>query len=262
MEEAAGTGGFSQVPNLRSLLKLRRDVVELRVQGRADRVHGRNDHDRNASSDETILNRGGARLVLQERNNLRHETSTWLKLAIICTDDGSTVPPPVKKKLRRHRRNCFNSYTSRRGFFDTRAAKAKPSSSWAIFSSKSVSIHAAIGWRTSHGCREVSPVLTSHYPHRKRVLKFIDADSPTNCPQHDRYRSSPPWQAARAFCTCRGSACRPRAACACHPRRPCAFVLSGQSRWQVSSELQRRRRHPPPQHRPVPRSRPRRQPER
>jgi len=79
MEEAAGTGGFSQVSNVRSLFKLRRDAVELRVQGRADRVHGRNDHDRNASSDETILNRGGARLVLQEATTLdmRHSPCGW-----------------------------------------------------------------------------------------------------------------------------------------------------------------------------------------
>jgi hypothetical protein len=34
-----------------------------------------------------------ARLVLQERNNLRHETSSmWPKPVIICTDDGRTVP--------------------------------------------------------------------------------------------------------------------------------------------------------------------------
>ena len=59
MEEAAGIGGFSQVSNVRRLLKLRRDAVELRIQAGADRVHGRNDHDRNASSDEAILDRGG-----------------------------------------------------------------------------------------------------------------------------------------------------------------------------------------------------------
>ena len=76
MEEAAVNGGFSQLAKLRSLLNLRRNAVELRIEGRADRVDSRDNHNRDASSDQAAFDRCGARLVLQERKNLRHWTSS------------------------------------------------------------------------------------------------------------------------------------------------------------------------------------------
>src|SRR5215510_13852896 len=51
-------------------LQLVRDELELGVEGRTDQVHRRDDHNRNASGDETVFDRGRAGLVLQKRNKL------------------------------------------------------------------------------------------------------------------------------------------------------------------------------------------------
>jgi hypothetical protein len=48
------------------LLQRGRDVGELAVEGRADRVHGRNTHDRNASRDQAVFDCGRTGLVLEK----------------------------------------------------------------------------------------------------------------------------------------------------------------------------------------------------
>jgi hypothetical protein len=54
------------------LLQLGRDVGELAVEGRANRVHGRNNHDRNASRDQAVFDCSRTGLVLEKRENLGH----------------------------------------------------------------------------------------------------------------------------------------------------------------------------------------------
>ena len=63
-DEAGVTGGFDCPSHGTVLLQLRRDGGELAVEGGADRIDGSNDHDRNASGDQAVLNRGRSRLVL------------------------------------------------------------------------------------------------------------------------------------------------------------------------------------------------------
>jgi len=53
-----------------SLLQLGRDAGELAVEGRADRIDGRDDHNGNASGDEAIFNGRRTRLILQKRKHL------------------------------------------------------------------------------------------------------------------------------------------------------------------------------------------------
>jgi hypothetical protein len=80
-KKAAVSGGFLIKPAHvdETLFQLGRNAVELRVQGGADRIDRRNNYNGNASGDETVLDRGRTRLVLQERKNLRHLThSIWL----------------------------------------------------------------------------------------------------------------------------------------------------------------------------------------
>ncbi len=48
------------------LLELGRDVIELGVEAGADRVHGGDDHHRNAGGNQSVFDGGGASLVLQE----------------------------------------------------------------------------------------------------------------------------------------------------------------------------------------------------
>ena len=55
-----------------SLLQLGRDAGERGVQLGAEAVDDRDNGNRNASSDEAVLDRGGARLVLQERKYFGH----------------------------------------------------------------------------------------------------------------------------------------------------------------------------------------------
>ena len=55
-----------------TLLELRRDAGETAVEGRADRIDGRDDHNGNASGDEAVLDRGRSRFVLQKRYDFRH----------------------------------------------------------------------------------------------------------------------------------------------------------------------------------------------
>jgi hypothetical protein len=47
-----------------ALLKLGRNTAKRRIQLGAEAVHGRDDRDRDASRDETVLDRGGTRFVL------------------------------------------------------------------------------------------------------------------------------------------------------------------------------------------------------
>jgi len=54
------------------LLELSRNARELGIERCADRIDGCDDHDRNAGGDQTIFNRGRARLVPEKRENLRH----------------------------------------------------------------------------------------------------------------------------------------------------------------------------------------------
>src|SRR5262245_38616463 len=51
-------------------IQLVRYELEFGVEGRTDQVHRRDDHNRNASGDETVFDRGRAGLVLQKRNKL------------------------------------------------------------------------------------------------------------------------------------------------------------------------------------------------
>ena len=50
------------------LLELGRDALELGVQRGAEAVHDRDDRDRNSSSNQAVLDRRGARVVLNETN--------------------------------------------------------------------------------------------------------------------------------------------------------------------------------------------------
>src|SRR5690242_20142583 len=63
-KEAAPTDGFKLVvwSTSAGLFQLGRNAVELGIQGSTNRIHGRDNHDRNASSDQTIFNRGGPRI--------------------------------------------------------------------------------------------------------------------------------------------------------------------------------------------------------
>ena len=54
------------------LAQLRRDARECGVQLRAEAVDHCNDRNRNAGSDEAVLDRGGARIVLQKREQHFH----------------------------------------------------------------------------------------------------------------------------------------------------------------------------------------------
>ncbi len=56
--------------SLQSLFQLGRDAGELAVQGAANRVDSADDHNRNTSSDQTVLNCGRTALILQERVQL------------------------------------------------------------------------------------------------------------------------------------------------------------------------------------------------
>lgn len=56
--------GFGDQPTGVILLKLIRDILELRVEGAANRIHSGYDHDRNTGGDQTVFDGGSARLVL------------------------------------------------------------------------------------------------------------------------------------------------------------------------------------------------------
>jgi hypothetical protein len=64
-------------PQEKKLLQLRRDAVELGVEGRADRVDGCDDHDRNSRGDQTVFNRGRPGFILEKRNNSGHVLPPW-----------------------------------------------------------------------------------------------------------------------------------------------------------------------------------------
>jgi hypothetical protein len=51
------------------LLQLGRDAVELAVERAANGIDSRDDHNGNAGSDEAVLDRGSAGLVLEKRND-------------------------------------------------------------------------------------------------------------------------------------------------------------------------------------------------
>src|SRR5262245_39430172 len=75
-EEAAVSGGFKTFKQLLLLrLQLVRNVLKLGVQGRADRVHRRDDDHSDATHDQAVFNRRGAGLVLQKCKDLGHSTT-------------------------------------------------------------------------------------------------------------------------------------------------------------------------------------------
>jgi hypothetical protein len=59
------------------LFQLLRDVVKLSIERATDRVDGGDDYHRNSGGDQTIFNRGSARLILEERENLTHLTNSY-----------------------------------------------------------------------------------------------------------------------------------------------------------------------------------------
>src|ERR1044071_4397601 len=71
---AGGRGGFSSTDTCGALFKLLGDVIELGIERAADRIHGSNDHDRNAGGDQTVFDGGSARLIIQKGDDLTHLT--------------------------------------------------------------------------------------------------------------------------------------------------------------------------------------------
>jgi hypothetical protein len=53
-------------------LQLGRNAVKLGVEARTDRIHGGDDDNRDAGSDQAIFNGRCARLVFEKRKNARH----------------------------------------------------------------------------------------------------------------------------------------------------------------------------------------------
>jgi len=72
--EAAISGGFSRTSTAkwRLSLKLGRDVCELGVEGAADGVDSRDDDNRDASRDQSVLDGRSAILISDKCKNLRH----------------------------------------------------------------------------------------------------------------------------------------------------------------------------------------------
>ena len=57
-------------------MKLRRDAIELRIEVRPEAIDDRDDGDRNAGSDQAVLNGGSTGNVFQEtRNKFGHYTT-------------------------------------------------------------------------------------------------------------------------------------------------------------------------------------------
>ena len=54
------------------LLKLGRNAGEIGVERAADRIDRRNNHNGNASSDQTIFDRGSSRIVFQKSEDFGH----------------------------------------------------------------------------------------------------------------------------------------------------------------------------------------------
>src|SRR6185312_13346473 len=88
----------SHIPTCRpGLFQLGRDAAEVGVQLRADRVDDGDDGNRDASSDQTVFDRGRTRLVLEKRNNLGHSRRS--RLFALAARGGTKVPPAGKEFL-------------------------------------------------------------------------------------------------------------------------------------------------------------------
>src|SRR5262249_49949254 len=59
---------FTELSEVKKLLQLSRDAVELAVQGRANRV--------DRCCDQAVFDSGGSRLVVQKRSDFRHVTGS------------------------------------------------------------------------------------------------------------------------------------------------------------------------------------------
>ena len=76
MKEAASRGGLSTLTQTCGvLLKLGRNACERSVKLSAHAIDSCDDHNGNPTGDQSVLDSGSAGLVLQKRNNLRHESA-------------------------------------------------------------------------------------------------------------------------------------------------------------------------------------------
>jgi hypothetical protein len=74
-----------------ALLKLGRNARELAVEGGADRIDRRNDHNRNTGGDQAVFNRGRTRNLLRTSQISRTSVRSFLTLILTRYDGSPTL---------------------------------------------------------------------------------------------------------------------------------------------------------------------------